>query len=78
MQKGIRQIVQHNQVVVICVYVFVHVDIKLYMYTNGCIHNFTVNQVVLENQYTIDSWELMLIKRGHVYEDPKSTKKRDS
>lgn len=31
------------------------------MYTYGyvCVytHNFTVNQVVLENQYTIDSWE---------------------
>lgn len=57
MQKDIRQIVQHYQVVVICVYVFICVDIKLYMYTIGCIHNFTVNQVALENQYTLDSWE---------------------
>lgn len=57
MHKDIRQIVQHYQVVVICVYVFICVDIKLYMYTNGCIHHFTVNQVALENQYTIDSWE---------------------
>lgn len=57
MQKVIKQIVQHYQVVVICVYVFICIDIELYMYTNGCIHNFTVNQVVLENRYTIDSWE---------------------
>lgn len=35
MQNNIKQIVQHYQVVVICVYVFICVVIKLYMYTNG-------------------------------------------
>lgn len=59
MQKDIKQIVQHYKVVVISVYMYRYKTIHVCIWVCMCVytHNFTVNQVVLENQYTIDSWE---------------------